>query len=101
MPSFWALADETPMENSKTGQPAAAFRERVAIIEEIDSDIVADVRDASTDLDSKVSNDDVIDAFILAIAASPSTKPLQSLPSGDPDVDPEGLTMEIVFPGGL
>jgi predicted RNase H-like nuclease len=98
---FWALNGETPTEYSKTGQPAAAFWERIEIFEAIDGAVVDDIRDASTDLDAKVGNDDIIDAFALAFTASPKTGPLETLPDEWPEEDggdPTGkLPMEMVY----
>ena len=98
---FWALNGESATEYSKTGQPAPAFWERIEILETIDGSIIDDIRDASTDLMAEVGNDDVIDAFVLALTASPKTGPLQALPeelthgdTGDPTGD---LPMEMVY----
>lgn len=94
---FWALADERAMAHSKTGQPAAAFWERVTTLEKVDRDVLGHVRDAGTGLDAEVKNDDVIDAFALALTASPLTGELRSLPEGGESTDPTGLPMEIVY----
>jgi predicted RNase H-like nuclease len=98
---FWALQGESATEYSKTGQPAAAFWERIEILEEIDGTIFDDVRDASADLDAKIGNDDVIDAFALALTASPKTGSLRTLPDKWPTDDTgdktEKLPMEIVY----
>jgi len=98
---FWALNGESSTEYSKTGQPAAAFWERIEILEAIDGSCVDAVRDAATDLDAKVGNDDVTDAFALALTASPRTGPLHTLPdegSEDDRGDPTGdLPMEMVY----
>ena len=98
---FWALNGESATEYSKTGQPAAAFWERVEILEVIDDSCVNVLRDAATDLDADVGNDDVIDALALALTASPKTKPPQTLPDEESEVgrgDPTGaLPMEMVY----
>lgn len=94
---FWALSGRTPTEYSKTAQPAAAFWERVEILEGIDPGIVSHVRDASADLDADVSNDDVIDAVALAVTASPLTGEPRSLPESGEPTDPRGLPMEMVY----
>ncbi len=98
---FWALNGESATEYSKTGQPAAAFWERIGILEDIDDTIVDDVRDAATGLNADIGNDDVIDAFALALTASPKTRPLQTLPDEWPEGDrgdPTGeLPMEMVY----
>jgi predicted RNase H-like nuclease len=94
---FWALNGKSATEYSKTGQPAAAFWERIEILEAIDDAIIKDVRNASTDLDAKVSNDDVIDAFALALTASPQTGSLRTLPDEPPTDDTGNLPMEMVY----
>ncbi|ARS90504.1 DUF429 domain-containing protein [Natrarchaeobaculum aegyptiacum] len=98
---FWALNDESATEYSKTGKPAAAFWERIGILEAIDEAIIDDVRDASLNLDAKVGNDDVIDAFALALIASPKTGPPRTLPDEWPDNDTgdptDKLPMEMVY----
>lgn len=98
---FWALNEESATEYSKTGQPAAAFWERIEILEAIDSSIVDAVRDVATGLDAEVGNDDIIDAFALALTASPKTGPLHTLPDEgleDDKGDPTGdLPMEMVY----
>jgi len=98
---FWALNGESATTYSKTGQPAAAFWERIGILEATDGTVVDDVRDAATGLDTAVGNDDVVDAFALALTASPKTRPLRTLPDGWPDGDPGdptgALPMEVVY----
>ncbi len=94
---FWALNGESATEYSKTGQPAAAFWERIEILEDIDGAIVNDVRDASTDLNARVGNDDVIDAFALALTASPKTGSLRTLPDDPPTDDTGNLPMEMIY----
>lgn len=98
---FWAFNDEVATGYSKTSQPAAAFWERVAILEAVDSGVVAHVRDAGRDLDGEVGNDDIADAFALALTASQKTGTLQKLPEEwpmDDEGDPTGeLPMEMVY----
>jgi predicted RNase H-like nuclease len=94
---FWALNGESAMKYSKTGQPAAAFWERIEILEAVDSTIVDDVRDVSADLAVKIGNDDVIDAFALALTASPKTGSLRTLPDKPPTDDTGNLPMEMVY----
>lgn len=98
---FWALNGESATEYSKTGQPAAAFWERIGILEAIDDRIVDDVRDAATDLYADVGNDDVIDAFALALTASPKTGQPRTLPDERPEDDrgdpTDELPMEMVY----
>lgn len=97
---FWALNDESPTEFSKTGQPAAAFWERVGILKNIDPNIIDHVWDAAKGLDAEVRNDDIIDAFVLALTASPLTGELRCLPEEWPEGDqgdPKELPMEMVY----
>lgn len=97
---FWALNNESATAYSKTQQPAAAFWERVAILETIDDTITKNIRDAGSNLDADVSNDDIVDAFALALTASPKTGDLQTLPENnleDDSGDPRGLPMEMVY----
>ena len=98
---FWALNNESATKHSKTGQPAAAFWERIEILEATDGAIAEEVRDAATNLDADVGNDDLIDAFALAITASPKTGQVRTLPNQWPDTDsgdPTGeLPTEIVY----
>jgi len=98
---FWALNGDSATAYSKTGQPAAAFWERIGILEAVDEAIVDTVRDASTDLDATVRNDDVIDAFALALTASPITGRLRTLPEEWPEGDrgdpTDKLPMEMVY----
>lgn len=94
---FWALNGKAATEYSKTGQPAAAFWERITILESITDTITNDIRDASTDLDAKVGTDDVIDAFALALTASPTTGSLRTLPDEPPTDDTGQLPMEMVY----
>jgi predicted RNase H-like nuclease len=97
---FWALNDETPTEYSKTGQPAAAFWERVDTLEQIEESVLTHIRDASVGLDATVGNDDVVDAFCLAVTASTLTGEYQTLPEegpSDENGDPRGLPMEMVY----
>lgn len=93
---FWALAGESTTRYSKTGQPAAAFWERVDVLEAVDAAIVDHVRRAATSLEANVGNDDLADAFALALTASPLTGSLRTLPA-DPPTDAAGLPMEMVY----
>jgi len=93
---LWALNRESPATYSKTGQPAAAFWERIDILERFDDGLLSHVRDAGSDLDATVSNDDIVDAFALALTAHPETGQLRTLPDEPPE-DPEGLPMEMVY----
>lgn len=101
--AFWALAGKEPTEFSKTGQPAAAFVERIDRLEAIDPDVIPRLRTAGSDLDAAVGVDDLVDAFALAVTASPLTGEFRTLPhenSGDDTADPgdpTGLPMEMVY----
>lgn len=97
---FWALNSRSETEYSKTQQPAAAFWERVSILENADTQVLTHIRKGGSDLDAKVGNDDLIDAFSLALTASRETASLQTLPEDWPDGDqgdPTGLPMEMVY----
>jgi predicted RNase H-like nuclease len=97
---FWALNDETATEYSKTQQPAAAFWERVEILKTVDDTITENIHGAGRDLAADVSNDDIVDAFALALTASPKTSNLQTLPEKEFDDDrgdPSELPMEMVY----
>ena len=93
---FWALNGKSPTEYSKTGQPAAAFWERIDILERFDEAVVSHVRSAGTDIDATVGNDDIVDAFALALTARPETGQLQTLPEEPPE-DERGIPMEMVY----
>lgn len=92
---FWALNNKEAMEYSKTGQPASAFWERVDTLEKADEDVLESIREAGAGLNAKVGNDDIVDAFALALTASPMTGELQTLGGEE---DPEELPMEMVYP---
>jgi predicted RNase H-like nuclease len=96
---FWAINNKTATDYSKTGQPAAAFCERLDILEQVEPEITQNFRDAGRDVNPNVENDDIIDAFALALTASPQTGQLRTLPEEWPDDDPGdplGLPMEMV-----
>ncbi|MDR5674332.1 putative nuclease, RNAse H fold [Halalkaliarchaeum sp. AArc-CO] len=107
--AFWALAGEEATRYSKTGQPAAAFVERVDRLEAIDPEVMSHLRAAGTDLGAEVGLDDLADAFALAVTASPLTGDLRTLPGDRSGVDsddqsgpdgpgdPAGLPMEMVY----
>ncbi|MFW5903383.1 MAG: DUF429 domain-containing protein [Halolamina sp.] len=110
---FWALnrdadtGQHAATTYSKTGQPGLAFWERVRILEEVDGDALAHLRDAGETLSEQAradghlafGNDDLIDAFALALTASPLTGPLLTLPRdpAEDETDPRGLPMEMVY----
>lgn len=101
---FWALNDDDQdMRFSKSSQPAAAHWERVGVLatahDDPDAfhDALADAGNALLDWDDpQLSNDDLLDAFALAVTASPLTDEFETLPD-DPDADSEGLDMEMVY----
>lgn len=98
--AFWALGDEIPTRYSKTGQPAAAFYERIDRLEAVDPAVRNHLRTAGSDRDADVGLDDLADAFALTLTASPKTGPLRTLPrdpSADDPGDPTGLPMEMVY----
>lgn len=74
---FRALTDRAATEYAKTGQPAAAFWERVAILEAIDSDVVAHVREGNRDMDAEVGNDDIADR---GVGLPPPFSPALAIP---------------------
>lgn len=95
--SFWALNGKSATKYSKTGQPAAAFWERIEILEGVDERSTEHVRRAAADLDAAVGNDDVVDALALALTASPKTGELATLPDSPPPDSTDALPMEMVY----
>jgi len=106
---FRALNDGVPMAYSKTAQPAAAHWERVGVLASVHAnDPVHDDEDAFHDalatagrelLDwdaPALSNDDLLDAFALAVTGSTLTGSLQTLPD-DPAEDDLGRRMEMAY----
>lgn len=92
---FWALNNPNEAtEYSKTGQPAAGFWERVGILEEVDKNVLQSIRDAATELNKDVGNDDIVDAFALALTASPKTGEIRRIGGEE---DSEGISMEMVY----
>jgi len=97
---YWSLNDGQPTEYSKTGAPVAAFWERNEILETVDKEIYGVIREAGTGLESEATNDDLLDAFVLAITASELTGDTKTLPQNWPandQGDPEDLPMEMVY----
>ena len=96
---FWALNGREAMNTSKTGQPAAAFWERVGVLETVDDefrDALFDAGETVAEWNAALSNDDLLDAFALAVTASDLTGDLRTLPE-TPETDGEGLRMEMVY----
>ena len=82
------------MKYSKTSKPAHAFWERVETLSDIDPEICDHLYQVGTsDLGGSPSNDDLIDAFALALTAQGE---LATLPE-NPEEDEQGLSMEIVY----
>lgn len=95
---LWALAGGRATRASKTGEPRAAFLERVGILEALGVDAVADLRAAGEQLACSGGIDDLVDAYVLALTASPATGELVGLPSdGEESRDPRGLPMRIWY----
>ncbi|WP_435365462.1 DUF429 domain-containing protein [Haloarchaeobius sp. DYHT-AS-18] len=97
---FWAFNEKSAMQFSKTGQPAAAFWERVAVLETIDDDFTDHLAEAGKTIAAwetpELSNDDLLDAFVLALTAREGFDDYQTLPE-EPVEDDEGLSMEMVY----
>lgn len=102
---FWAFnggGHTDAMTYSKTGQPAAAFWERFDVLQSrsIEPEILLHMKDAAAGLNHDVGNDDLLDAFALALTASPKTNPTKTLPETLRDEnggDPIGLPMEMTY----
>lgn len=85
-----------PTTYSKTGQPKRAFWERVAMLRTVDPDVYDHLWDAaSSGLDCEASDDDLLDAFAVALTACGDDAGVEPLPP-DPETDPRGFPMEIV-----
>jgi predicted RNase H-like nuclease len=100
---FWALDEREDMRFSKSSQPAAAYWERVGVLAATHNhpdrfhDALATAGRTLLDWpDPRLSNDDLLDAFALAVTASPLTGDLQTLPE-TPGEDEMGLRMEMVY----
>jgi predicted RNase H-like nuclease len=93
---FQAFAGR-PMAHSKTGQPEPAFWERAAVLRTVEPDIYDHLwAAAASDPGSGASDDDLLDAFAVALTARGDASGLETLPD-DPEIDPRGLPMEIVY----
>jgi len=93
---FWAFAGR-PMEYSKTGQPRRAYWERVTTLREQEPDVYDHIWSATAEIsDTEASTDDLVDAFVVALAARGSESGLRTLPES-PERDETGLPMEIVY----
>ncbi len=85
----------TPTRYSKTGQPKRAFWERAAVLRTVEPDVYDHLWDAGSGVDCDASDDDLLDAFAVALTARGDDAGLKTLPP-DPETDPRGLPMEIV-----
>ena len=86
-----------PMTYSKTGQPKRAFWERLAALRSVEPDVYDHLWAATASgLDGDASDDDLLDAFAVALTARGDETGLETLPP-DPETDPRGLAMEIVY----
>ena len=87
----------SPMAYSKTGQPKRAFWERVAALRAVDPDVYDHLWAATASgLDGDASDDDLLDAFAVALTARGDEAGVETLPT-EPETDPRGLSMEIVY----
>lgn len=94
--AFWAF-EGTPMRYSKSNDSAQAFWERVSTLRNVEEDICDHLREAGTsDLGGTPSNDDLIDAFAVALTARGDHDGLETLPE-EPEEDTKGLPMEMVY----
>jgi predicted RNase H-like nuclease len=85
-----------PMTYSKTVKPRRAFWERAAVLRTVEPDVYDHLWDvASSDIDCGASDDDLLDAFAVALTARGNDAGLETLPA-TPETDPQGLPMEIV-----
>lgn len=93
---FWAF-DGDEMEYSKTNNRAQAFWERVAVLRDVEEGVYDHLWEVGTgDLGGSPSNDDIVDAFAVALTARGDEEGIETLPE-DPETDNKGLRMEMVF----
>lgn len=95
---FWAFADQ-PMAYSKTTERARGFWERVRALRDVEPDVYDHLWDVGTsNIGGRASNDDLLDAFAVALTARGEKCELRTLPESDAvEQDPRGLPMEIVY----
>jgi len=87
----------SPMTYSKTRRPERAFWERVAALRAAEPDVYDHLWAATASgLAGDASDDDLLDAFAVALTARGDESGLETLPA-DPETDPRGLSMEIVY----
>lgn len=92
---FLALSGQPMKHNKKTEE---GYRERLEALEKIRPGSVEIVREGLEKLKRAVARDDLVDALVLAVAASLTTYSLATLPEV-PELDSRGLRMEMVYPG--
>ena len=95
---FWALNNKNEMAfNKKTAQ---GYKERLDLLKSYISDVEAFINSILNEYYRKdLARDDIFDAIVLYLAAKLSNKSnweLVSIPA-EPEIDPEGIRMEIVF----
>lgn len=91
---FWSLNYGRAMENPK--KTPDGFKERLKVLRRVfpyTDDVVKCAQDACKN--SKVAEDDILDALVAAVTASREKQGLSTIPE-KPEVDSEGLPMEMV-----
>ena len=95
---FTMLNAGTPMAHPK--KAPLGFLERLRLIQRYDANAETWLKEMGDTYSQKdVATDDVVDAMILAIAASGGARKLRTLPES-PALDSHGLPMEIVYRQG-
>lgn len=92
---FWALNGKEPLMHSKNEQDG--YSERLEILRRIfpyTDAVVKCAQDAC--INSKVAEDDILDALVAAITASEEKQGLLTIPE-KPEYDSKGLPMEMVY----
>jgi len=92
---FCGFAGE-PTRHSKTGEPERAVGERVRILERVEPRVRDHLGGVPSTLGGRASEDDLLDAFAVALAARGDEEELRTLPA-EVEHDPRGLPMEIVY----
>lgn len=64
---YWPLSDEKSTVYSKTGTPVTAFCVRVETLENVDGEILEVIRVTGSGFECDVTNDDLLNAFVLAV----------------------------------
>jgi predicted RNase H-like nuclease len=92
---FWALAGRSPMKHNKKDH--AGYRERLRVLTAFEPEAEAFVTGVrARELNSTVTNDDVLDALVAFITACAPASRLGAL-CGTPKTDDQGLPMEMVY----